>query len=152
MTRRRPPVLLFESNRGRELRLLSFFLWAVALTAIVTGWLSIAEILPSGDSARSIFFGQAILVAVAFFNDRRRRRTVARVFRVEAGLVFELTGLFGPIRRYVRTEDFAKVIASAPDAKARMKLRLPDGGPPAVMHISGKGFNLGLPEPVKRRR
>lgn len=152
MTRSRPPVLLFESNRGRDLRLFSFLIWSVALAAIVSGWLSLLDILPSGDGPLAIFAGQAILVAVALFTDRRRRRTIARVYRVQAGLVFEMAGLFWRIRRYVRTEDYAKVLASAPDAKARMRLRLPDGGPPLVMHTGSQGFNLGLPEPVKRRR
>jgi drug/metabolite transporter superfamily protein YnfA len=152
MTRHRPPVLLFESDRGRELRFFSFFLWSVALLAIVTGWLSLADILPSGDNPRSIFLGQAVLVALAFFTDRQRRKTATRVYRVQGGLVFEMAGLFWPIRRYVRPEDLAKVTASAPDVKARMRLRLPDGGSPIVMHTGSEGLNLGLPEPAKRRR
>lgn len=152
MIRSRPPVLLFESDRGRDLRIFSCILWAAALGVAVYAWLSVTDVLPGGDSVRALFLGQVAIVLMAFLTDRRRRRTISRVYRAPEGLVFEMTGLLAPFRHYVRTEDLGLIRAIAPDAAGRMGLRLPDDGPALVMHTGSDGFNLGLPEPKHRKR
>lgn len=152
MRRTRPPVPLFESNRGRDMRVASLIMWSLVLAMCAEVWLSLTEAVPGGDSVSVILAGQALVLAMALLTDRRRRRTIARVYRVPEGLIFEMAGLFGSFRRYVRTEDLGRIRAQAPDVEGRMRLYIRDGGPPLMLHTGHAGVNLGLPEPVQRKR
>lgn len=152
MRRTRPPVPLFESNRGRDMWVFSLIIWAATLGLAFAIWLNLTEAVPGGDSVTALGFAQFLLLFFALRTDGRRRRTVSRVYRVSEGLVFEMQGLLRPFRRYVRTEDFARIRATPPDVEGCMTLRLPDGGKPLIMHTGHAGFNLGLPEPEHRKR
>jgi len=150
MSRRRPPVLLFESNRGRDLRLFSSLAWLLVIGMAVTLWLSLAEQVPGGDSPTMLFLGQMVLLLVAVMTDRARRRTVARVYRLPEGLIFEMMGLAGPFRRHVAAAELGAVKVIPPDIHGRMVVRLPDRGPPLVLHTGVGGLDLGLPPPPGR--
>lgn len=152
MSRVRPPVLLFESNRGRDLRIISVIMWALVAGMTTALWLGLTEAMPSGDSPGTLFFAQLALLLFALLTDRRRRHTITRVYRLPEGLAFEMSGLRRPVLRYVAQAELGQIRASAPDVEGRMTLRLPDGGAPLVMHTGHAGFNLGLPEPEHRKR
>jgi hypothetical protein len=152
MRRTRPPVPLFESNRGRDLRVFSVVMWALVFAMAFAVWLSLTEAVAGGDSVSVLLVGQLLLLGIAIMTDRRRRRTITRIYRVPEGLIFEMAGLAGPLRRYVRTEDFGRIRASPPGVEGRMKLNLRDGGPQLVMYTGHAGFNLGLPKPKHQKR
>jgi len=152
MSRRRPAVLLFESNRGRVLWVICLIMWACVAGMMVALVTSLTELVPGGDSPMVLFLAQAALLLAALLVDRRRRVTIARVWRVPEGLVFEMVGLFGSLRRYVALADLGRVRATAPDVEGRIVLKLPDGGPPLVLHGGHQELNLGLPEPEHRKR
>jgi hypothetical protein len=134
------------------MRALSVIVWAFTLGLAVAIWLNLTETVPGGDSVTSLALAQVLMLVVAFRTDGRRRRTIGRIYRVPEGLVFEMQGMLGTLRRYVRTEDFGRIRATPPDVKGRMQLRLPDGGKPLIMHTGHAGFNLGLPEPKHKKR
>ncbi len=152
MSRRRRPVLLFESNRGRDLKFVCILNWAAVIGMAVAIWLNLSEAVPGGDGVNVLILSFLLLLVMAILSDRRRRATMSRVYRLPEGLVFETTGLTGALRRYVRSEDLGLIRATAPDVRGRMTLRLPDGGAPLVMHTGVQGLNLGLPEPKPRKR
>ncbi|WP_191083633.1 hypothetical protein [Roseococcus microcysteis] len=150
--RRRPPVLLFESNRGRVMWVLSVIAWGCVLGMAAALYASLDEVVPGGDSPTILFLAQLLLLLVAILTDRRRRATIARIWRVPEGLVFEMQGLFRPFRRYAAQADLGRIRAYPPDTHGRMGLRLPDGGPRLVMHTGFQELNLGLPEPEHKKK
>lgn len=150
--RRRPPVLLFESNRGRIMWVLSLLAWACTVGMAVALYASLDEAVSGGDSPFMLFLAQVVLLVVAVLVDYRRRATIARIWRVPEGLVFEMQGLFRPFHRYAAQADLGRIRVYPPDTHGRMQMRLPDGGQRLVMHAGHQELNLGLPEPEHKKR
>ncbi|WP_206934416.1 hypothetical protein [Roseococcus thiosulfatophilus] len=131
---------------------MSVISWACVAGMAVALYASLDEVAPGGDSPTVLFLTQLLLLVVAILTDRRRRVTIARIWRVPEGLVFEMQGLFRPFRRYAAQADLARIRVHPPDTYGRMKMRLPDGGPLLVMHTGFRELNLGLPEPEHKKR
>ncbi|HEV7455564.1 MAG TPA: hypothetical protein VGN96_02210 [Roseococcus sp.] len=113
---------------------------------------SLNEVVPGGDSPGILFLAQIFLVVVAILVNRRRAVTIARIWRVPEGLIFETQGLVRPLRRYAAQAELGRIHVYPPDTYGRMRLRLPDGGPRLVMHTGFQELNLGLPEPEHKKR
>lgn len=132
--------------------LLSVVGWACAAGMAVALYTSLDEMVPGGDSPTILFLAQILLLVVAILIDRRRSATIARIWRVPEGLIFEMNGLFRPFRRYAAQADLGRIRVYPPDTYGRMQMRLPDGGPRLVMHTGFQELNLGLPEPEHKKR
>lgn len=131
---------------------LSAIAWACVAGMGVALHASLAEAVPGGDSPTILFLAQMLLLVAAVMIDHRRRATIARVWRVPEGLVFEMNGLFRPFHRYAAQADLGRIRVYPPDTHGRMQLRLPDGGQRLVMHTGFEELKLGLPEPEHKKR
>ena len=134
------------------MRVMSIIAWACVTGMAVALYSSLTEAVPGGDSPFMLFLAQVFLLVVALLTDRRRRATIARIWRVPEGLVFEMPGLFRPFRRYVAQADLGRIRVHPPDMEGRMLMRLPDNQGTLVLHSGHRDLNLGLPEPEHKKR
>ena len=152
MKRLRPPVLLFESDRGRELRLFSLFGWAAVLGLMVGGIAMQLDDTMGGDGVATTMAGLFALIGAALWMDQRRRRYIIRILRLPEGLLFETTGLFGPLRRFVPQEKLGAIRVTEPDLSGIVRMKLPGSRAAFRLESGGRDVDLGLPQPADRRR
>jgi hypothetical protein len=152
----RPPLLVHEGTRGRDLRRRSWILWLAVAGTLCASVAMILEIIPGADDTLTMAIAMLLVTGGAVMADRTRRRIIVRAWQVEDGVLIETTGLLRPARRFFPQERarLARVGPADPRGSFRgmVEVRMPGELGSYLYEPQGGLIPFGDEKPRRRRR